>query len=236
MIGLYPANSVGDDIELYSNDKRKEVATTLHTLRQQAEKTNNDPYYALSDLVAPKDTGANDHIGCFAVTTGIGIEAVLEKFAKEHDDYNSIMTKAIADRLAEAFAELMHELVRKEFWGYSKAENLSIEDIIAEKYHGIRPAPGYPAQPDHTEKQLIFDLLEAEEKTGIKLTESFAMYPASSVSGLYFSHPESKYFNVGKISRDQVEEYASRKNMPVEEIERWLAPILGYERTEKEVI
>ncbi|HMQ98551.1 MAG TPA: methionine synthase [Ignavibacteria bacterium] len=236
VIGLYPANSVGDDIELYSNDKRKEVAVTLHTLRQQAEKTNNDPYYALSDLVAPKDTGANDYMGCFAVTTGIGIEAVLEKFAKEHDDYNSIMTKAIADRLAEAFAELMHELVRKEFWGYAKKENLSNEDIIAEKYHGIRPAPGYPAQPDHTEKQLIFDLLEAEEKTGIKLTESFAMYPASSVSGLYFSHPESKYFNVGKISRDQVEEYATRKNMPVEEIERWLAPILGYERTEKEVI
>lgn len=236
VIGLYPANSVGDDIELYSNDKRKEVATTLHTLRQQAEKTNDDPYYALSDLVAPKGAGVNDYIGCFAVTTGIGIESLLEKFAKEHDDYSSIMTKAIADRLAEAFAELMHELVRKEFWGYAKDEDLSNEDIIAEKYHGIRPAPGYPAQPDHTEKQLIFDLLEAEEKTGIKLTESYAMYPASSVSGLYFSHPESKYFNVGKISRDQVEEYASRKNMPVEEIERWLAPILGYERTEKEVI
>lgn len=236
VIGLYPANSVGDDIELYSNDKRKEIAATLHTLRQQAEKTNNDPYYALSDLVAPKESGANDYIGCFAVTTGIGIESLLDKFAKEHDDYSSIMTKAIADRLAEAFAELMHELVRKEFWGYAKDENLSIEDIIAEKYHGIRPAPGYPAQPDHTEKQLIFDLLEAEEKTGIKLTESFAMYPASSVSGLYFSHPESKYFNVGKISRDQVEEYASRKNMPVEEIERWLAPILGYERTEKESV
>ncbi|NOS85531.1 MAG: methionine synthase [Ignavibacteria bacterium] len=236
VIGLYPANSVGDDIELYSNEKRKEVLTTLHTLRQQAEKTNNDSYYALSDLIAPKETGASDYMGCFAVTTGIGIEAVLDKFAKEHDDYNSIMTKAIADRLAEAFAELMHELVRKEFWGYSKAENLSIEDIIAEKYHGIRPAPGYPAQPDHTEKQLIFDLLEAEEKTGIKLTESFAMYPASSVSGLYFSHPESKYFNVGKISRDQVEEYASRKNMPIEEIERWLAPILGYERTESAAV
>lgn len=236
VIGLYPANSVGDDIELYSNDKRKEVATTLHTLRQQAEKTNDDPYYALSDLVAPKETGANDYIGCFAVTTGIGIEALLEKFAKEHDDYSSIMTKAIADRLAEAFAELMHELVRKEFWGYAKDEDLSNEDIIAEKYHGIRPAPGYPAQPDHTEKQLIFDLLEAEEKTGIKLTESYAMYPASSVSGLYFSHTESKYFNVGKISRDQIEEYAQRKNMPVEEIERWLAPILGYERTEKESV
>lgn len=236
VIGLYPANSVGDDIELYSNDKRKDVVTTLHTLRQQAEKTNNDPYFALSDFIAPKSAGIIDYIGCFAVTTGIGIEVLLDKFAKEHDDYSSIMTKAIADRLAEAFAELMHELVRKEYWGYTKNEALSNDELIAEKYTGIRPAPGYPAQPDHTEKQLIFDLLEAEDKTSIKLTESFAMYPASSVSGLYFSHPESKYFNVGKISRDQVEEYASRKNMPIEEIERWLAPILGYERIEKESV
>ncbi len=236
VIGLYPANSQGDDIVLYTNDKRKEVITILHTLRQQAEKTNQEPYFALSDFVAPINTGANDYIGSFAVTTGLGIEALLDKFAKEHDDYNSIMTKALADRLAEAFAELMHELIRKEFWGYAKDENLSYEDIIAEKYHGIRPAPGYPAQPDHTEKQLIFDLLEAEENTGIKLTESFAMYPASSVSGLYFSHPQAKYFNVGKINKDQVEEYAKRKNMSIEEIERWLAPILAYERTEKEVI
>ncbi len=236
VIGLYPANSNGDDIELYSNDKRKEVLTTLHTLRQQAEKTNKDPYIALSDFVAPVNSGVNDYLGCFAVTTGIGIEKLLEKFAKEHDDYSSIMTKAIADRLAEAFTELMHELVRKEFWGYAKGEVLSNEDLVAEKYNGIRPAPGYPAQPDHTEKMLVFDLLEVEEKVGIILTESFAMYPASSVSGLYFSHPESKYFNVGKINKDQVEEYASRKNMSLEEIERWLAPILAYERTEKEVI
>lgn len=232
VIGLYPANSNGDDIELYSNDKRKEILTTLHTLRQQAEKTNKEPYIALSDFVAPINSGVKDYMGCFAVTTGIGIEKLLEKFAKEHDDYNSIMTKAIADRLAEAFAELMHELVRKEFWGFSKDEKLSNEDLVAEKYNGIRPAPGYPAQPDHTEKKLIFDLLEVEEKAGIILTESFAMYPASSVSGLYFSHPEAKYFNVGKINKDQVEEYARRKNMPLDEIERWLAPILAYERNE----
>jgi 5-methyltetrahydrofolate--homocysteine methyltransferase len=236
VIGLYPANSAGDDIELYTNDKRNEVLTTLHTLRQQAQKTSEQPYLALSDLIAPKTSGIDDYIGGFAVTSGIGIEPILEKFQKEHDDYNSIMLKAIADRLAEAFAELMHELVRKEYWGYSVGEKLSNDDLIAEKYDGIRPAPGYPAQPDHTEKQIIFDLLEAEEKTGITLTESFAMYPASSVSGLYFSHPESKYFNVGKINKDQVEEYARRKGMPVDEIERWLAPILGYERLEKELI
>ena len=236
VIGLYPANSAGDDIELYTNEKRKEVFTVFHTLRQQAEKTNNDPYYALADFIAPKASGKNDYIGCFAVTTGIGIEKLLEKFAKEHDDYNSIMTKALADRLAEAFAELMHELVRREYWGYSKDENYSNEEIIAEKYAGIRPAPGYPAQPDHTEKQIIFDLLDAEEKTGIKLTESFAMYPASSVSGLYFSHPGSKYFNVGKINRDQAIEYAKRKNMTNDEVERWLAPLLGYERSNKETV
>ena len=232
VIGLYPANSAGDDIELYTDENRDKTAALLHTLRQQAEKTNNEPYYALADFIAAKESGIKDYTGCFAVTTGIGIEAMLERFEKEHDDYSSIMTKAVADRLAEAFAELMHELVRKEFWGYAKDENLGYEDIIAEKYHGIRPAPGYPAQPDHTEKKLIFDLLEAEKNTGIKLTESFAMYPASSVSGLYFSHPEAKYFNVGKINRDQAEDYALRKNMPVEEIERWLAPSLAYEPAE----
>jgi 5-methyltetrahydrofolate--homocysteine methyltransferase len=236
VIGLYPANSEGDDIELYTNDTRGEVQATFHTLRQQVQKTNEQPYLALSDFIAPKDSGVNDYIGAFAVTTGIGIEKMLEKFKKEHDDYSSIMTKAIADRLAEAFAELMHELVRKEFWGYSKEEKLDNDKLIAEEYDGIRPAPGYPAQPDHTEKRILFDLLNAEEKADIVLTESFAMYPASSVSGLYFSHPESQYFNVGKIGRDQVEEYAVRKNMPIDEIERWLAPILGYERIEKELI
>ena len=229
VIGLYPANSAGDDIELYTDEKRNETAGVLHTLRQQAEKTNDEPYYALSDFTAPKQSGIKDYIGCFAVTTGIGIEALLDRFEKEHDDYSSIMTKAIADRLAEAFAELMHELVRKEYWGYAGDENLGYDEIIAEKYNGIRPAPGYPAQPDHTEKQIIFDLLNAEKNTGIKLTESFAMYPASSVSGLYFWHPEAKYFNVGKLNRDQIEEYAGRKKMPLEEIERWLAPSLAYE-------
>ncbi len=202
VIGIYPANSVGDDIELYTNDKRNEVLATLHTLRQQAQKTSEQPYLALSDLIAPKDSGINDYIGGFAVTSGLGIEPILVKFQKEHDDYNNIMLKAIADRLAETFAELMHELVRKEYWVYAAGEKLSNDDLIAEKYDGIRPAPGYPAQPDHTEKQIIFDLLEAEEKTGITLTESFAMYPASSGSGLYFSHPESKYFNVGEINKD----------------------------------
>ncbi|MBZ0201697.1 MAG: methionine synthase [Ignavibacteria bacterium] len=236
VIGLYPANSIGDDVELYTNESRNEVLTTFHMLRQQVQKTNSEPYYSLADLIAPKDSGINDYIGTFAVTTGIGIEAVLEKFRLEHDDYSSIMTKAIADRLAEAFAELMHEMVRKEFWGYSKDEKLSVDEIIAEKYHGIRPAPGYPAQPDHTEKRILFDLLDAENKAGITLTESFAMYPASAVSGLYFSHPESKYFNVGKINKDQVEEYSRRKNMTVDEVERWLAPILGYEKIEKALI
>ncbi|MFI5212015.1 MAG: methionine synthase, partial [Ignavibacteria bacterium] len=232
VIGLYPANSVGDDIEVYSNEKRNEVLHTFHTLRQQVQKTTSQPYIGLSDFIAPKSSGVKDYIGSFAVTTGIGIESILERFKKEHDDYNSIMIKALADRLAEAFAELMHEMVRKELWGYSKDEKLSNEDLIAEKYAGIRPAPGYPAQPDHTEKQIIFDVLDAEESTGIILTESFAMYPASSVSGLYFSHPESKYFNVGKINRDQVEDYARRKNMSLEVIERWLAPILAYEPVE----
>jgi 5-methyltetrahydrofolate--homocysteine methyltransferase len=164
----------------------------------------------------------------FAVTAGIGIEKLVEKFEKDHDDYNSIMVKALADRLAEAFAEHLHELVRKEFWGYASEENLSNEELIKEKYAGIRPAPGYPAQPDHTEKLIIFSLLDAEKNTGIKLTESLAMYPAASVSGLYFSHPEAKYFTVGKIGKDQVLDYRRRKGMSVEEIERWLSPILNY--------
>jgi 5-methyltetrahydrofolate--homocysteine methyltransferase len=232
VIGLYPANAAGDDVVIYSDETRKKVLTTFHMLRQQIQKTTSQPYLSLADYIAPAGTGINDYIGCFAVTSGIGIEAVLERFQKEHDDYNSILTKALADRLAEAFAELMHELVRTQYWGFSKDENLSNEELIAEKYPGIRPAPGYPAQPDHTEKKLLFDLLDAEAGSGIILTESFAMYPASSVSGLYFSHPESKYFNVGKIARDQVEEYAKRKNMTVEEIEKWLAPILAYEPLE----
>lgn len=233
VIGFYPANSVGDDIELYTDESREEVLTTLHTLRQQAQKTSEQPYVALSDFIAPKESGVKDYIGGFAVTSGIGIEALIEKFEKNHDDYNSILVKAIADRLAEAFAEKMHELVRKEFWGYGKDENLTNEEIITEKYIGIRPAPGYPAQPDHTEKAIIFNLLDAENSTEITLTESYAMYPASSVSGLYFSHPNAKYFNVGKIAKDQIEDYARRKGMPLEEIERWLMPILAYEPAEE---
>lgn len=236
VIGLYPANSVGDDVELYTDESREEILTVFHMLRQQVQKTTDQPYLSLSDFVAPKASGVKDYMGAFAVTSGIGIEKIIEKFEKDHDDYNSIMIKSIADRLAEAFAEKMHELVRKEFWGYAKDENLDTGGLISEKYIGIRPAPGYPAQPDHTEKQILFDLLDAEKNADIILTESFAMYPASSVSGLYFSHPESKYFNVGKIDKDQAEEYARRKNMNIEVIEKWLSPILAYEPAETEPV
>jgi 5-methyltetrahydrofolate--homocysteine methyltransferase len=229
VIGLFPANSVGgDDIEIYTDDSRTGVKRVLHTVRQQMQKSKDEPNIALVDFIAPKETGVKDYIGMFAVTTGIGIEKLVEKYEKDHDDYNSIMTKALADRLAEAFAEHSHELVRKEYWGYSSDEKISIEGLIKEKYVGIRPAPGYPAQPDHTEKPIIFSLLDAEKNTGIKLTESMAMYPAASVSGLYFSHPQAKYFTVGKISKDQVLDYHRRKGMSVEEIERWLSPILNY--------
>jgi 5-methyltetrahydrofolate--homocysteine methyltransferase len=206
-----------------------EIGNKIHFLRQQGQKASNVPNISLADFVAPIETGKADYIGAFAVTAGIGIEKLIEKFEKDHDDYNSIMIKAIADRLAEAFAELMHERVRKEFWGYDRKEKLSNEELIDEKYQGIRPAPGYPACPDHTEKRILFDLLDAESKINIQLTESFAMYPASSVSGWYFSHPQAKYFGLGKIAKDQVEEYAKRKGMSVEETERWLAPNLNYD-------
>ncbi|MBK9096779.1 MAG: methionine synthase [bacterium] len=229
VVGLFPANSVGvDDIEVYTDESRSGVKRVLHTIRQQMQKSSGEPNIALSDFVAPKETQVKDYIGMFAVTAGIGIERLVEKFEKEHDDYNSIMIKAIADRLAEAFAEHLHEVVRKEYWGYAEDENFSNEDLIKEKYAGIRPAPGYPAQPDHTEKPIIFSLLDIEKNTGIKLTESLAMYPAASVCGLYFSHPEAKYFTVGKIGKDQVLDYHRRKGMSVEEIERWLSPILNY--------
>ncbi|TLU99143.1 methionine synthase [Dyadobacter luticola] len=204
-----------------------DTATVLHHLRQQSQKASNLPNYCLSDFVSPLETGHTDYIGGFAVTAGTGIEALLEKFEKDHDDYNSIMVKALADRLVEALAELMHERVRKELWGYAKDETLTNDELIKETYRGIRPAPGYPACPDHTEKRMLFDLLGAE-KLGIVLTESFAMYPASSVSGWYFSHPDSRYFPVGKIFKDQVEDYARRKDMSLEEAEKWLSPILGY--------
>ncbi len=229
VVGLFPANSVGlDDIEVYTDESRNGVKRVLHTLRQQMQKSQGEPNIALADFIAPKETGVEDYIGMFAVTAGIGIEKLVKKFEKDHDDYNSILVKAIADRLAEAFAEHLHELVRKEYWGYAADENFSSEELVKEKYDGIRPAPGYPAQPDHTEKPIIFSLLNAERNTGIKLTESMAMYPAASVSGLYLSHPKAKYFNVGKIEKDQVLDYHRRKGMSVDEIEKWLGPILNY--------
>ncbi|MBL8205932.1 MAG: methionine synthase [Blastocatellia bacterium] len=227
VFGFFPANSVGDDIELYTDESRSKVMTTLCTLRQQQEKRAGQHNQALSDFIAPKDSGRPDFIGAFAVTAGIGTDELVAKFKGDHDDYNAIMTQALADRLAEAFAELLHKKAREVF-GYGKGESLKVEELIKEKYRGIRPAPGYPACPDHTEKRKLFDLLQAEERAGVHLTESFAMYPASSVSGWYFAHPEAKYFAVGKIERDQVEEYAERKGINVAEAERWLAPNLNY--------
>jgi len=229
VVGLYPANAIGDDVEIYTDESRSVVLTTLHMLRQQGKKGSGLPNLSLADFVAPKDTGKQDYMGAFAVTAGVGIEALVEKYEKDHDDYNSIMIKAIADRLAEAFAELMHEKVRKELWAYAANEALDSETLIKEAYQGIRPAPGYPACPDHTEKELLFDLLEAEKHTGISLTESFAMYPASSVSGFYFMHEESKYFGLGKIEKDQVVDYAARKGFSIEKAEKWLAPNLSYD-------
>ena len=226
--GFYPANSTGDDIVVYSDASRARELGRFHTLRQQKESQRGKPQLALADFIAPRESGLVDYIGAFAVTTGHGCQELAEKFDRDNDPYNSIMTKALADRLAEAFAEWLHMRARAE-WGYGKAEKLSTEDLIAEKYRGIRPAPGYPAQPDHSEKPLIFDLLEAQEATGITLTESFAMYPAASVCGLYFAHAEAHYFAVNSIGRDQVESYASRKGMTVAEVERWLGPILGYD-------
>ena len=229
VVGLYPANAVGDDVEIYTDETRSEVKTTFHMLRQQGKKGSGLPNLSLADYVAPKESGKSDYMGGFAVTAGVGIEPLIEKYEAEHDDYNSIMIKAVADRLAEAFAELMHHKVRKELWGYAAAESLDNEALIKEKYQGIRPAPGYPACPDHTEKRILFDLLDAERHTGISLTESFAMYPASSVSGFYFMHEEAKYFGLGKIEKDQVEDYAQRKGMSLADTEKWLAPNLSYD-------
>ncbi|HEY4326043.1 MAG TPA: methionine synthase [Mucilaginibacter sp.] len=228
VIGFWPANSVGDDIEVYTDDSRKTLLTTIHTLRQQAEKVKGESYYALSDFIAPKESGIPDYWGGFAVTTGIGCDELVAEFERDHDDYNSIMAKALADRLAEAFAEKMHELVRKDYWGYAKTEQLDANELIKEEYQGIRPAPGYPACPDHTEKTTLFELLKAEDNAKMHLTESLAMTPAASVSGFYFAHPQARYFGLGKISKDQVEDYAVRKNLPLEEIERWLGPNLNY--------
>ena len=229
VIAFYPAQATDtDDVNLYRDSEFKEELTTLHFLRQQNQKAKNLPNFCLADFIAPKSSGKRDYIGMFAVTTGGGIEKLIAHYKAQQDDYQEIMVKALADRLAEAFAELMHEKVRREFWGYAKDENLLMDDVIKEKYQGIRPAPGYPACPDHTEKKIIFDLLEAEKETGIVLTESFAMYPASSVSGYYFSNPESKYFGLGKIDRDQVKEYAERKGWEIGVVEKWLSPVLAY--------
>src|SRR5438067_267206 len=216
--GLFPANSVVDDIELYTDESRSAVLTPFHTLRQQADRPEGQFNQALADFIAPKSTHLADYLGAFAVTTGIGIEALCERFEKEHDDYNSIMTKALADRLAEAFAEWLHKKARED-WGYGGSETLSHEELIRERYRGIRPAPGYPACPDHTEKRTLFDLLQAEQNTGIQLTENYAMLPASSVCGLYISHPAAEYFSVGKIDRDQVKDYSARKQMDIAEVE-----------------
>jgi 5-methyltetrahydrofolate--homocysteine methyltransferase len=253
-LGFFPANSLGDDIilhdyvekalevacekhgshkqvsyEIQLKDESSDKSQWLHHLRQQGQKASTLPNRCLSDFIAPLNSGETDYIGAFAVTTGLGIEALLDKYEKEHDDYNSIMVKALADRLAEAFAELLHERVRKEYWGYAAEEILSNEDLISEKYDGIRPAPGYPACPDHTEKKRLFELLDAEKQIGIQLTESYAMYPASAVSGFYFSHPESTYFGLGKIAKDQVTDYAKRKGMSLDDVERWLSPVLNYD-------
>jgi 5-methyltetrahydrofolate--homocysteine methyltransferase len=229
VVGFWPANSVGDDIELYTDDTRTKPLATLHALRQQMARDGARANLALADFVAPKETGIPDYVGGFAVTAGIGEEDVARRFERANDDYSKIMVKALADRLAEAFAEALHAKVRRELWAYAPGETLTNEQLIAEDYAGIRPAPGYPAQPDHTEKRTLFTLLDAEKATGLKLTESYAMWPAAAVSGLYFAHPESRYFGVGKIGRDQVLDYASRKGWSPEEAERWLAPILNYE-------
>jgi 5-methyltetrahydrofolate--homocysteine methyltransferase len=226
--GFWPAASTGDDIVLFTDESRSTEVTRIHTLRQQWERKGQSTFLALADFIAPLDGGRRDYLGAFAVTTGIGCDELARQFEADHDDYNSIMTKALADRLAEAFAEMLHKQARDDC-GYGRDEQFSNDDLIDERYRGIRPAPGYPACPDHTEKRILFDLLDAEQSAGIKLTENFAMHPAASVSGLYFAHPESRYFAVDRIARDQAESYARRKGMPLSEIERWLAPNLGYE-------
>jgi 5-methyltetrahydrofolate--homocysteine methyltransferase len=228
VVGLFPANSVGDDIEIYTDESRSQVAMTFHNLRQQAQKPAGKPNYCLADFVAPKGSGVKDYMGAFAVTSGIGIEARVKEFEARHDDYSAIMLKSLADRLAEAFTEHLHQRVRREFWGYAADETLDNDALIREEYRGIRPAPGYPACPDHTEKGDLFRLLDAPQ-VGITLTESYAMWPAAAVSGLYFSHPESQYFAIGKIGRDQVEDYAQRKGMALSATEKWLAPVLAYD-------
>ncbi len=229
VVGLFPANAVGDDIEVYSDDSRSTVRTTLHNLRKQGRQPGGKYNECLGDYVAPRDSGVADYIGGFACTAGIGIEDKLKEFEADHDDYHGIMLKALADRLAEALTEWLHQKVRKELWGYAADEAFTSDELIAEDYTGIRPAMGYPASPDHTEKDLLWDLLDAETNTGIWLTESKAMVPTAAVSGLYFAHPDARYFAVGRINRDQVEDYARRKGMSIQDMEKWLGPNLAYE-------
>ena len=229
MFGLFLANSVNhDDIEIYADEKRKKAVMTWHNLRQQTLKPEDKPNLCLADFIAPKASGVADYIGAFAVTAGIGIEKHLAKFERQHDDYNAILLQSLADRLAEAFAEHLHLRGRREFWGYAANENFGNDDLVDEKYCGIRPAPGYPACPEHSEKGPLFELLQAPEKAGITITESFAMLPTAAVSGFYFSHPDSTYFALGKIGRDQVKDYARRKGWDLATAEKWLAPVLGY--------
>jgi 5-methyltetrahydrofolate--homocysteine methyltransferase len=229
VVGLFPASAVGDDIEVYTSEARDEVRLTLHNLRKQGKQPAGKYNESLGDYIAPKDGGVADYIGGFAATAGIGIDAKLKEFEADHDDYHAIMIKALADRLAEALTEWLHRKVRTELWGYAADEALDNEALIAEKYQGIRPAMGYPASPDHTEKDLLWDLLDAEANTGIWLTESKAMVPTAAVSGLYFAHPDARYFAIGKINRDQVEDYAERKGVDLAFMEKWLAPNLAYE-------
>jgi 5-methyltetrahydrofolate--homocysteine methyltransferase len=230
VIGFFAANTINDDdIELYTDETRANRQTVFHFLRQQMNRRNQAPNHCLADFIAPANSGINDYLGTFAVTAGIGIDEKVAEFEADHDDYSSILLKALADRLAEAFAERLHERVRKEFWGYAAAENLGNEELVKEEYRGIRPAPGYPACPDHTEKGTLWELIDPVTHAGMSITESFAMLPTASVSGFYFSHPEARYFGIGKIARDQVEDYAARKGMIIEEVERWLAPVLGYD-------
>jgi len=229
VIGFWPANGDGDDILVFADEARGRAIATLHTLRQQLARREGRANVALADFVAPRASGLADYIGAFAVTAGLGEDAVADRFKGANDDYSAILAKALADRLAEALAERVHQRVRREFWAYAPDETLRNDELIAETYRGIRPAPGYPAQPDHTEKETLFRLLDGERAIGVKLTESFAMWPSASVCGLYFSHPESYYFGVGKIERDQVADYAARKDLSLAEAERWLAPILNYD-------
>jgi 5-methyltetrahydrofolate--homocysteine methyltransferase len=229
VIGLFPANSVGDDVEIYTDETRTDVAMRLSFLRQQKGKPPGHPHECLADYIAPKSSGVRDYFGAFAVTAGVGIDAHVARFEKGHDDYSSIMLKALADRLAEAGAEHFHERVRRELWGYSAQESLTNQQLIQEEYRGIRPAPGYPACPDHTEKAKLWKLLDPERNAGITLTESFAMFPTAAVSGWYIGHPDARFFAIGKVDRDQVEDYAQRKGMSVAEAEKWLGPNLGYD-------